>query len=425
MMKPARALITAISGSCTLAALIPATYLGVLTVAAARSGRGERTSPGDRSPAEHSTRFVVYVPAHNEETIIAATVRALQAQRYPRDRFSVHVVADNCTDSTATIAAAAGAVAHVRDEPNDPGKGPALNWLHDRLAGDDAEVVVIIDADTVAEPGFLAAMDVAFGDGAVAAQGYYGVSDPGSGSAVALRYAALACRHHLRPLGRTALGGSCGLFGNGMAFRSELLTRHRWSGHLVEDAEFQMELLFDGVLVAYVPAARLAAEMPDSLAGARTQNERWELGRAQLTRIYVPRLVRTARSGGRLPRQVYLDGAADHLLPPMSALAALDGIAVVVGGLAALAQPTRVTRFAWWGAIAASIVMVAHVLCALRLVRAPSSVYWSLASAPRLIIWKLGLLKSVVRRPDQVSWIRTARNSEQSVVTLNPTSSDE
>ena len=51
-----------------------------------------------------------------------------------------------------------------------------------------------------------------------------------------------------------------------MAFRRDILRRHRWSGHLVEDAEFQMELLLsEGVIVRYVPEAHLEAEMPATL----------------------------------------------------------------------------------------------------------------------------------------------------------------
>ena len=122
-------------------------------------------------------------------------------------------------------------------------------------------------------------------------QGQYRVRDPGASTAAALRSAALALRHHLRPLGRTALGGSCGLFGNGMAFRAEVLRARAWTDHLTEDIELQMELLLEGVLVAYAPDAVVEAEMPTTLEGARTQNERWERGRIELARRYVPRLV--------------------------------------------------------------------------------------------------------------------------------------
>lgn len=310
-------LIAAASGATAVA---PAAYLAILTAAAIRCGDGKRSS-GPSAEGDEAV-FVVCVPAHDEEATIRATVSSLLAQNYPAGRFEVHVVADNCSDSTAEIAAAAGASVHVRTAPADPGKGPALNWLHDRLIDGvdgecelDFDVVVVVDADTLAEPDFLSALDGAFASGTVVAQGYYGVRDPGASSAVALRYAALACRHHLRPLGRHGLGGSCGLFGNGMAFRRDVLADRRWTGHLVEDAEMQMELFAEGIQVDYVPTARIAAEMPEGLEQAASQNERWELGRAQLLSRYASPLARSALAGGPLGRRAYADALADLVLP--------------------------------------------------------------------------------------------------------------
>ena len=49
-------------------------------------------------------RFLVAIPAHNEEGSIAETVRSCRAVDYPASLFDVLVVADNCTDSTASRA---------------------------------------------------------------------------------------------------------------------------------------------------------------------------------------------------------------------------------------------------------------------------------------------------------------------------------
>ena len=130
--------------------------------------------------------------------------------------------------------------------------------------------------------------------GALVVQGQYRVRDSGASPAAGLRAIALALRHHLRPLGRTALGGSSGLYGNGMAFRSSVLRGRSWSNHLTEDLELQMELLLDGIPVAYAPDAVVEAAMPSTLEASATQNERWERGRVELARRYVPRLLRRA-----------------------------------------------------------------------------------------------------------------------------------
>ena len=118
----------------SLGALVSAvwsSYLVIVTIGALRGlarGRG-RTEPLDPP----TTRFRILVPAHNEEALIADTMRALAAMTYPRELFEVHVVADNCTDATAALVRAAGFNAHERDDLTNPGKGPALGWLFDQL----------------------------------------------------------------------------------------------------------------------------------------------------------------------------------------------------------------------------------------------------------------------------------------------------
>ena len=109
-------------------------------------------------------------------------------------------------------------------------------------------------------------------------QAYYTVGNTDDSPATVLRTVALVLRHYVRPLGRTALGGSSGLFGNGMAFRAKVLT-DGGGRHLTEDMELRPQLLLYGTLVDFVLDATLRAEMPDTLHGSRTQHERWERGR--------------------------------------------------------------------------------------------------------------------------------------------------
>jgi len=81
---------------------------------------------------------------------------------------------------------------------------------------------------------------------------------------------------HLAPTrgGRCNPGASCGLYGNGSAFRTDIFALRRWSSHRIKDAEFGIGLLLDGHKVTYVRNAILRAEMPTSLDGATSQNER-------------------------------------------------------------------------------------------------------------------------------------------------------
>ena len=80
-----------------------------------------------------SRKFLVAIPAHDEEGGIQATVKSCLAVDYPSDRFEVLVIADNCQDQTATVALAAGATVLERTHPRDRSKGHALRYLFDHL----------------------------------------------------------------------------------------------------------------------------------------------------------------------------------------------------------------------------------------------------------------------------------------------------
>ncbi len=108
----------------------PTAYLGMLTVAAwSAVGRDRHRTAVAEAP---TTRFVVLIPAHNEEQLIGETL-ASAALDYPADLYRVHVVADHCTDDTAKIVRDRGAEVHELDTPEGGGKGPALRWLLGRL----------------------------------------------------------------------------------------------------------------------------------------------------------------------------------------------------------------------------------------------------------------------------------------------------
>jgi 1,2-diacylglycerol 3-beta-glucosyltransferase len=387
-------------------------YQLVLTaVAVNRHSRGhDRTPLLDR--AQH--RFVIVVPAHDEERLIASTVASLRRLDYPDDLVRIHVIADNCADATADIARAAGAEVHQRVAPDKRGKGPALQWLLQRLwtRGDPHDAVVIVDADSTLSANFLRVMDAKLAEGHRVVQAYYAVRDPDTSWNVGLRYAGFAVRHYLRPLGRTALGGSCGLYGNGMAFRSDVLRDRAWTAHLTEDIELQLELLLAGVPVAFAPDAVVEAEMPATLGGARSQHQRWEQGRLDLARRYLPALLRSPRVRRPHQRVAQLDAAVDQVTPPFSVVVAATLATGIAGAALARARPSPAARLASMLPVGIAAAQAIYLFAGLRLVNAPHTVYRSLLRAPVLVAWKVVLWLRALVRPAPSMWVRTARNED-------------
>jgi 1,2-diacylglycerol 3-beta-glucosyltransferase len=373
------------------------TYLLLLTGAALFAPR--HTKLGQHIPTQ---RFLILVPAHNEERLLPSLLDNLQQLDYPASLYEIHVVADNCTDRTAELARARGAVAHERVDEHQRGKGYALQWLMQQLwsSSEPHDAVLILDADSIVSPTFLTVMDARLGRGELAIQAYYAVRDPQSSWSASLRSVALAALHYLRPLGRMPLGGSSGLKGNGMVFAAQMLREYEWSASLTEDIEYHMALILGGHRVTFAPDAIVWAEMPNSLKAARTQNVRWERGRQEMLRQYVPQLLRAA-----LARRSFLlfDAAVEQIIPPFSLVAAVSILSLIVAVALQSIPAVLVGVFLLLG-------QAVYILAGLWLSGAPKKVYQALLYAPLFIVWKVWLYLRVLIGLDRKGWTRTVRN---------------
>jgi cellulose synthase/poly-beta-1,6-N-acetylglucosamine synthase-like glycosyltransferase len=387
------------SGGLTILALglaVLAGYLVVLTLAALLGRR--RVPP----PGRAERRFAILVPAHDEQVVIGRLLRSVGALDYPRDRYDVCVVADNCTDATADIARAAGARVYERVDQVERAKGFALRWLLARLRAEQRtyDAFVVLDADSVVAPNLLRSMDARLEAGSQVVQVYYSVLNAEASAVAGLRYAALAALHYVRPLGRAALGLSVGLKGNGMCFSAPILEAFAWNWFtLAEDVEFHLALVRHGVRVDFAHETTVLADMPVTLAQAASQNQRWERGRLQLLREHVPGLL---RDGVRQRSLLRLDAAIEQLIPPLSVPFLLGGCCLC----AALALG------AWPAAVLAALglaAQMAYLATGLLLVRAPLRAYVALSSAPVYIAWKVGVYAHSLLNARASTWVRTAR----------------
>ena len=372
-------------------------YLLFLTGAALLAP--QRTRERGQAPTH---RFAVLIPAHNEERLLPSLLKNLGQLEYPAGLRQVHVVADNCTDRTAELARQGGATVHERFDAELRGKGYALEWLLARLQAQqpDYDAIVILDSDSIVSANFLAVMDAGLARGEQAIQAYYAVRDPAGSWSASLRSVALAALHFLRPLARSVVGGSAGLKGNGMVFSAEIIRNYRWSASLTEDIEYHMTLILDGRRVTFAPDAVVWAEMPSTLASSQTQNVRWERGRQEMVRDYVPKLLRAAVTRRSF---LLLDAAIEQIIPPFSIVAALSLACLLAAAL--LGHPLALGL-----ALLLVIGQALYTLAGLALARVPRRVYQALLYAPIFMAWKVWLYLRVTLGLDRKGWVRTARN---------------
>ena len=348
--------------------------------------------------------IAVLVPAHNEEKGLEPTLTNIKEQLRPGDQLVV--VADNCSDETASVAANAGAMVTVRNNLSRIGKGYALDWGLTFLAVAPPDIVVVIDADCQIAAGSLDRLAALSEQQHRPVQGLYLMSAP-NGSAINHQVATFAWRlkNWMRPLGLKALGLPCQLMGTGMAFPWSLIrSTNLSSSEIVEDLKLGLDLARAGCAPIFCPSAIVTSNFPQTIEGSKAQRQRWEQGHVSLILTKaVPLLVLAIRQ--RNPSLFAL--VLDLLVPPLSLLILLLTAAALASALAVC-----------FGASPIPLLLNLSGLCviALGIIFA-----WSrhaqdilppaqLGLIPRYIFAKLWLYLATLFGRKISSWVRADRN---------------
>lgn len=243
------------------------------------------------------------VPAYNEASTIAHTVRSLLAEGVD----DVVVVANNCTDDTADAADRAGARVVVMPVNPDM-KAGALNEGLKHVA---APLVLVMDADTEIGAGYLrtalARLDADPGIGAVGGSFYAreerNLLQVMQGNEYARYVREISRRRHAR---------ANVLTGAGSLFRLRVLKEveaAREAGRLpgqgvyrqdalTEDNELSLAILTLGYRIVSPKACEIRTDCPDTLTALFKQRVRWRRGamedlhRYGLTRVTAPYLAK-------------------------------------------------------------------------------------------------------------------------------------
>ncbi len=318
-----------------LAALIvtPSILLLVECVVAVLNRKWHRDRAAE--PRNTSIPGVAYlVPAHNEGQNLRPTLGDIKREMQPGHRLIV--VADNCTDNTAEVAAEFDAeVLHRKDETR-WGKGYALAHGIDYLKDRPPQIVIVIDADCRIEPGFGMAIATEVMSSGRPVQGKDLMKARPDGPAMqSVAEFAWIMKNEVRPLGLAAMGMPCQLAGTGMAIPWEALKQiNLGSAALAEDLKLGADLALVGFPPLYLPDSAVTSTFPATEHALLRQRQRWEIGSfAVLVRYALPVLAIALRR--RSPQLVVL--ALDLSVPPlMSYLAILCVLTLATGAALAL-----------------------------------------------------------------------------------------
>lgn len=269
-------------------------FLGHRYYRQARHGK----EPAAPLPDSELPMISVMVPCHNEERVIAHTIRGLLALEYPAEKMEILIINDGSTDRTAEI---------VREfkEPQvrlvevpkalaARGKSGALNY---GLRQASHPVLAIYDADNIPEPTALRPLAEQL------------VRDPRLGAVIGMyrawnRHRALLTRflniegigfQWILQAGRWMLMRLTTLPGTNYVILRALVEKlGGWDEQaLTEDAEMSVRIYQAGYQIQFVPASVTWEQEPEGLRVWFRQRRRWVRGSNYLFRKYASSLLRT------------------------------------------------------------------------------------------------------------------------------------
>ena len=365
---------------------------------------GLKALPKRRLKIRDGITVTVLIPAHNEAHGIGATIIALRSSM-PQARLLV--VADNCTDETASLAANAGSEVIERYDLSRRGKGFALEFGRDHLRANPPAVIVILDADCRIQKGSGEALaTTAFDLGRPVQSANLLASSQSAPALEGISNFAMLIKNLVRARGLMRLGGGITLFGTGMAFPWSLFAQvDLASAALAEDLELGLHLARQGIRVELLDQA-LVTSPAASVADSREQRRRWEHGflhQAKKSGLPLLGLGVTRRS-----RHLLALGA--HMLVPPIALHLLLG-AFVLASTAPLAFGNQaIYPFVSTAACMSGLLMLLFVAWLKEGRRIlPFRV---LALAPIYVVWKIPIYLSLLLNR-KTTWKRTRRPDER------------
>ena len=236
-------------------------------------------------PASKNHFFAFIISARNEDKVIANLIDSIKHQDYPKDKYSIYVIADNCTDNTAKVARDNGAIVIERNDKTLIGKSYALDKVLNYAIKDDdrIEAFIVFDADNVVDPEFTKEMNKAFDAGYKIATSFrnsknYGSSWVASGAGMTF-FRECRVMHRMR----SRFNMTTYVSGTGFMVDKNIIKENGgWVNHLlIEDVEFSIDEYLKGEKIAYVADAIMYDEHPKSFKDSCRQRLRWCKGNHQ------------------------------------------------------------------------------------------------------------------------------------------------
>ncbi len=236
-------------------------------------------------PTQNLHKYAVLIAARNEEAVIGNLIDSIKKQDYDPSLVTVFTVADNCTDRTASVVRACGAVCYERFDPDRRTKGYALQYLVECVqkdyGTDSFDGYFIFDADNLLAPDYITRMNEAFDAGEKIITSYRATKNFDSNwisASYALHWLRTIRKEHRA---RSVMGLATRIQGTGFLMHRELLKDGWKYTSLTEDRALSADAVVQGYRISYNNAAVFYDEQPTDIKIALRQRVRWAKGHLQ------------------------------------------------------------------------------------------------------------------------------------------------
>jgi len=242
-------------------------------------------------------RFAVIGCAHNEERVIDQLIKSLYATVYPKNKYDIYVICDNCTDNTADVVRKAGAIAMERNDQERRGKGYGLEWMFAYLEdqskqGNEYDAYIVLDADNLVNEEYLYAINEKMNEGHEILQTYLGCKNPKDTWVSGSYSYCYWVSNTIYQMGHSKVNLSAQMGGTGMILRPSVLREIGWeTDSLTEDLVLTVRYVsIKNLPCCWVHEAKLYDEKPLKLKPSIRQRTRWMQGHMAAMFKFAPTL---------------------------------------------------------------------------------------------------------------------------------------
>ncbi len=357
--------------------------------------------------------FAIMICARNEEEVICNLIDSIQKQNYPKDKYKIFCVADNCTDNTAGVARDMGCEVLERFDKERQGKGFPLEmvteYVNTRYA-EQFDAYMVVDADNLLPNDFLAKLNGGLNAGYDVVSGWRMAKNPHDSWVSGCYDIFWSIVMRLHDSVRCNFGLSCNVHGTGFAVRRELVKDGWQTSTITEDCEFSCMARMKGARIGIIRDARFYDEQPTKLRFFFSQFHRWEVGGVQCG-------LKLWRQAAKLMKHRFLEGfdMLCFLLLPVAQTAMFAAMIPYSLWLALVGAPLRILLLAALMVVGSTLAVIALAAIALIYDGKPAVRMWrSVLMFPIFILPTSVIAVASIVRP-KAQWKTIPHNSAKDV----------